>query len=480
MAGLTEHGLTIKRLHEVIADSKARAQPIFQDLVPPGDIVDTSDSTTIGRLIGLKSPAIADLWEAVQQVYLAFDPNSATGVSLDNLVAIGGISRFPESATTADVYITGNNGMIVPSGSVARSSTTGQTYELTTDVTLSPENCFGVGISIPVAIPLTQYSVLYRLGGSGEYLPINYTSESTPETLDIINGLIEEVENNHPSLSAYEEDERLFITSGINFQLVSFFTSGNLLIDKIISPAVVVAQEVGEIEQPPNTIDGIATPVFGWDAITNPVSANTGRLRESDTELRNRFRETKFQRATNIIESLYSALYDVTGTTSIVIYENDTDTTDSIGLPPHSFMVMVDGGLDTEIARAIWLNRPTGILSVGDTSVNILDDFGYIRNIRFNRPEDKEVYVRMSLTTLPSYPQDGNQRIVDALSAYVSSLNIGEDLVFSRLYTPINTVQGHQVDVLEVSEDGDTWVSANIATAINERVVLPVTNISFI
>ena len=248
----------------------------------------------------------------------------------------------------------------------------------------------------------------------------------------------------------------------------------------MIAPAIVSAQEMGAFVQPAGTIDLIATPVFGWDSITNPVEANTGRLRETDSELRIRFRETKFQRATNIIESLYSALYNLTGTTSIVIYENDTDVEDENGLPPHSFMVLVDGGLDTEIAQAIWLNRPTGILSVGDTSVNILDSFGYIRNVHFNRPEDREIYVRMSLTTFPSFPQNGQDQISDALVAYVNSLNISEDLIFSRLYTPINTVQGHQVNTLEVSEDGENWSSTNIEANITDRIILPITNISFI
>lgn len=478
MAGLTEHGLTIKRLHEVIADSKAKAHPIFQDLVPPGDIVDTSDSTTIGRLIGLSSPAIADLWEAVQQVYLAFDPNSATGIALDNLVAIGGITRFPESPTTADVIVGGNSGIVVSAGSVVRSSTTSQMYEIVADIHLSPENCHGVGIGITQLSANQDYVVLYRYSSEGDYLPIRYTASSTPTSSEIVEGLIQEIEDNHSGIKGYDVEGKLYVEGEAEFQLLEFATAGNLQIEKVLGVGRVVAQESGGIEQPSGTIDTIATPIFGWDSITNPLPAVVGRARETDAELRNRFRETKFQRATNIIESLYSALYAIVGVNSIAIYENDTDVIDSNGLPPHSFHVIVDGGLESEIASAIWLNRPTGILSVGTTSIDILDSFGYVRTIRFSRPEELVIFVRMSLTRFAAYPPNGDDSIKQAVHNYVDSLVIGQDLVFSRLYTPINTVAGHQVDSLEVSVDGVTWFSSNIVADLTQRIVLPIENIS--
>lgn len=478
MAGLTEHGLTIKRLHEVISDSKQRAQIIFQDLVPPGDIVDTSDSTTIGRLIGLKSPSIADLWEAVQEVYRAFDPNSATGVALDNLVAIGGITRFKESNTTADVILTGNNGITVPQGSVIRSSTTSLTYELAGDVVLTPESCHGVGISITNIVPKQEYVVFYRYTSEGDFLPIRYTSGDTPNTFEIVEGLIEDINKNHSAVKGYEEEGRLFVEGASDLQILEYFTSGNMQIEKVVGIGRVVAEEPGSTEQPPGTINTIATPVFGWDSVTNPTSAVPGRNRETDSELRNRFRETKFQRATNIIESLYSALYSTAGVNSVVIYENDTDVVDENNLPPHSFLVIVDGGLDSDVAKAIWLNRPTGILSVGTQETDILDSFGYIRTIRYSRPEEVEIFVRVVLTRFSDYPPGGDDSIKQALTNFTKSLVIGEDLIFSRLYTPINSVKGHQVDSLEVSLDGVNWFSSNVVTQLNQKILLPINNIT--
>ena len=67
----------------------------------------------LGRLTALVSLPIADLWEAAQQVYSAFDVNSVKGIPQDNLYAIGGVTRIPESPTVADVYIVGDNGTTI-------------------------------------------------------------------------------------------------------------------------------------------------------------------------------------------------------------------------------------------------------------------------------------------------------------------------------------------------------------------------------
>jgi len=124
MAGLTPEGLVIKRYSEILEEKRARAVSRFLDLVGPNDTVDTSDSSTLGRLIALSIPGEADLWEAAQEVYSAFDPNAAYGVALDNLVALGGIERFQESFSTVQAVFTGDAGTFISQGSTVRATTT--------------------------------------------------------------------------------------------------------------------------------------------------------------------------------------------------------------------------------------------------------------------------------------------------------------------------------------------------------------------
>lgn len=481
MAGLTDKGISIKRLPEVVGDLRKRAEVIFQDLLEdPNDIVDTSDDSTIGRFIGLIAPALTELWETDLDIYSAFNPHTAVGIPLDNIVAIGGITRREESFTTAEVYLTGNPGTNITTGLVVSSPSTSAFYEITQGVILDADVCHGVGVEVANFLPETDYSVFYKISDSTVFKEIKITTGLFPTVDGIFEDLMTEIVTNHPTLRVRREDNKLFIESGIELQLLSFYTSFNLSITKVIGIGRVQASEAGEIVQGPNTITNISTPILGWDSVRNPLQAETGSHTETDEELRNRFRESKFQRATNIMEALYSSLYNTSGVDAVIIYENDTDETDARGLPPHSFWTIVDGGVDTDVARAIWLNRPTGITGIGNVAVDIVDSFGYIRTVKFSRPELVEVFVRLSITTNQDFPQGGQEEIKTNLSEYVNSLAINETLVYSRLYTPINKVKGHQVDSLEVSLDGEEWTTANILVGLDQKAYLPASNVSFV
>ena len=125
MAGLSRQGLEIKTLDDVLTDYKTNAASIFSDLVPAGDVVDVSAVSGLGRMIGVIAPAEASLWEALQQVFDSFNPTTAIGVALDNIVALSGITRLAAQATRAQVILEGNPNIIIssPLGKAYSSST---------------------------------------------------------------------------------------------------------------------------------------------------------------------------------------------------------------------------------------------------------------------------------------------------------------------------------------------------------------------
>ena len=59
-------------------------------------------------------------------------------------------------------------------------------------------------------------------------------------------------------------------------------------------------------------------------------------------------------------------------------------------------------------------------------------------------------------------------------------MSIGQDVLYSRLYTPINSVKGHQVDSMLIGTTNPPTGTANIVTAFDQvGQVLP-ENITFI
>ena len=69
-------------------------------------------------------------------------------------------------------------------------------------------------------------------------------------------------------------------------------------------------------------------------------------------------------------------------------------------------------------------------------------------------------------------------RIQNALIDYVSNLNVGEDVVWSKLFTPINSVNGQSVNELLIGKVGESLGTANIVIEHNQLASLSFENIS--
>lgn len=480
MAGLTDSGLDILRLPEILAVLRQRGVEAFTDLSSPGDQVDTSDSSAIGRMIGIISEPLSDLWEVAQQVYSAYDPNSSSGIALDNLVALGGLVRQQQTYSTTQVLLTGDNGTVLPSGLVFGSTTSAYQWSLIPTISLTPSSATGVGVFPSTVADSTLYTLTYATNSTTN--TVSYTSGTGATRDSIIAGIAAIISSSHPTLTASVTGAgstgMLYVKRVDEFSTVDFTSSANLAIAKVIKIGEAQATVYGPIAADVNTVTNILTPVIGLDSATNIVAASLGRDIETDEELRNRFRNAKFERASNIIESLYSALINLDGVEEVVIYENDTSTTDSKGIPAHSFMPIVLGGLGSEIALKIWENKPMGIQSFGDTQVTIYDSQGYAHVIGYQRPDPVPVYISMAITTEPNFPATGPDQIKSAIISYFDqNQGIGDDVVYSRLYTPINSVPNFQVDSLTIGTSPSPTGTSNIVIDFDQLATISASNI---
>ena len=476
MAGITDSGFVIKRLADILADDRALAVQLFQDLVQPGDFIDTSDSSALGRLISLAAPSEADLWEAAQEVYAAFDPNSATGIALDNLVAYAGLTRKEQTFTTASILVAGDTNTLIPVGQTVSSSTTSEQFTTTGAISLSPSNASGITVSVVTLQNSTAYTITYSNTTTSN--TITFTSDGTATVAEILAGLQGAISSAHPTLSSSVVGTDLIINRNDIFQRVSFTTSANLGITKVRTTGEVVAVNSGPLSQPANTIDTILTPMLGWDSVINPTTASSGTNRETDEELRTRFRNGKFDRATNTYDAIYSALINTDGVSEVTIYENDTGVVDSNGVPAHSFLPIVVGGLSQDIGNAIWQNKPIGILSYGNTNINVTDVQGGVHVVSFSRPTPVVIYISIDITTDVNFPANGNDAIRSALIQYFAdNLGTGDDVIYSRLYTPINSVPGHEVVSLKVGISPSPTGTSNIVIPFDSIASLSSINI---
>ena len=105
----------------------------------------------------------------------------------------------------------------------------------------------------------------------------------------------------------------------------SISTNANFTIQTIGSPVQFLANELGPIPVPINTLIEILSPISGWNSITNLVAGQTGREIETDAELRLRRQNSVRIVGSATVEAIRARiLQEVSGVTQAFVFENRT------------------------------------------------------------------------------------------------------------------------------------------------------------
>lgn len=229
----------------------------------------------------------------------------------------------------------------------------------------------------------------------------------------------------------------------------------------------------------------INTPTRGWTKVTNASAATIGSAAETDSELRIRQRQSVALPSLTPFEALDGAIANVTGVTRHKLYENDTGSQDANGLPGHSVAAIVDGGDINVIAEVIQGKKGQGVSTFGSTAVSVQDSWGNPHIISFSRSALVPVFVDIVLKVFTGYTTQVGNDIKAAIAAYINSLDIGDDLLLSRVYSPANlgVVSGgesryYDINSLQIGRSATALAPTNIVTAYNEAFTCSVNNIA--
>ena len=272
-------------------------------------------------------------------------------------------------------------------------------------------------------------------------------------------------------------------TTGNQFATDSLLVLGSSATDTVTATAV----NSGVVTATASTLTQIDTPVFGWASVTNPADATVGQAEESDAALRLRRQLVAEGSGTASVEAIFRAVSDLDEVTEAQVFDNVTPATDSDGIPAHSIWVIVDAAagaaIDSSIAEAIFDTKCAGIGMKGGTTVAHTTALGYSYDVKFDRVIDKDVWIEIDLTTDSNYPADGDDQIKAAIVEYFGGIfeladgtfadgfGISDDIIYSRLFTPINSVQGHEVDALRIGFTVSPTGTATLPIAKNEKGV---------
>lgn len=245
------------------------------------------------------------------------------------------------------------------------------------------------------------------------------------------------------------------------------------------------AEIIGAVRANAETINKIYTPTLGWLSVNNLLDATVGVPVESDGELRIRQAISTANPSLSVANGTQGAIADLENVIRVAYYENDTDEEDANGLPPHSISFIVDGGDAQEIGNTIALRKTPGTETYGTTSVNTYDIYGVLNVINFYRPTLVNISVEITLTPLAGWDTEFETTIKTQVAALINSLNVGNDVYLSKIYTPANltgTPEGETYDItlIRIKKNDGSYGTSNITVAFNELAVCAVEDVEFI
>lgn len=237
------------------------------------------------------------------------------------------------------------------------------------------------------------------------------------------------------------------------------------------------ATTTGPISAAAGTITIIVSGPLGLETVTNPNPASVGKNEENDFELRAARKSKIALNANRDALAIISKISAVPGVKSLSFRENLTAVPleiDGKTLAPKSTYIVVDGGLNIDIANAYYEARSGASGFNGDTEQSITDDVSFQNiTIKFDRPTLKPKQVKITVKA-----SSGSQPTEDIKSSILSyadtqAFGVGVDISAFDLATHVtSTIASVSVNKCEIAEVGGDFVCGTIETKIYEKAVI--------
>lgn len=244
--------------------------------------------------------------------------------------------------------------------------------------------------------------------------------------------------------------------------------------------ALIQAVQTGrEYNTDAGTIINIVNPaaVRGIKGVCNESPVINGRERETDAEYRDRYyKSVDYAGGVNTEAVRAALLQDVQGVYTAYVYENDSDMYDPVyKLPPHSIEAVVYGGLDEDIARAIYEKKAGGIQTNGNKSVPVMTNSEQLIDISFSRPDLINIYIKIfNLETNEDFP--GEDTIKEAVINFIGGdasggLGIGADVPYQGIPAIIMQIKGILDFDFVIGKSAENLNREKVEIGIREKAV---------
>lgn len=293
-----------------------------------------------------------------------------------------------------------------------------------------------------------------------------------------INGIARDVATNSTAIVTVIGQAGIVITNGI---IADVFGNQWSLPASITMPlsglinVTATCQTAGAIVALAGTLTTIVTQTPGWQTVNNIEDATPGAPVESDAQLRIQQSISTSIPALDRVDSLLGAISAITGVQWAQVYENDTDTINSNGIPGSCLACVVSGGALQTIVNTIGLMKGPGVGTYGNTTGTYTNTAGTSKTIAYFIPTDVPISVLISLTALTGYTTDIQAQIASTVSAYINALGGGQNVMRTRLFVPAQLSGGQNSNTFEII---DVQIAGNGLPVADQDVVIPFNSIA--
>jgi hypothetical protein len=235
--------------------------------------------------------------------------------------------------------------------------------------------------------------------------------------------------------------------------------------------------QTGPIACPEGTLIQVYQAVSGWDAISNPADGTLGQDVETRAEFEYRRQNSVALNSRGTCQSIYANVFQVANVLDCYVLDNPSGITVDAGstnypLAPHSVFVAVVGGIDADVAQAIWAKKdvgcsysanPDGTPVPGDGTVStqtVIDPSGYSYpqpsyQVSFIRPGALPIYFNVQIANASNLPSNIVTLVQNAIIAQFNGTNgsvrarIGAAIIAAQYYAVVSAI-GPQVILLSI------------------------------
>lgn len=232
----------------------------------------------------------------------------------------------------------------------------------------------------------------------------------------------------------------------------------------------------GAITAAIGAVSKIKTPTFGWQTATNAAVPSPGQPVESDAAVRVRQAVSTSLPSQLIFDGIVATILAVEGVTRVAAYENNTGSTNSLGIAANTVSFIIEGGAIADIFTAINSKMTPGIPMAGAESQIMVSPAGSTRLIKWDRPTNATIAASITVKALTGWAVTTEAVIAKAIFNYLQALPGGAVVGVFDLAVPAKLENTpffgtFRVTAITIGKNGGSLAATDIALAYNEMAV---------